>query len=124
VPDWPRATRALTADRGGFDLIVELGGEQTLPLSLRAIRPGGTIALIGVLSGLKLDASLGPVVTRQVRLQGVTVGHREGFEAMAAAIAQHRLRPVIGHRFPFEALREALEHLRAGSGLGKTVIGF
>lgn len=124
TPDWPRATRAITADRGGFDLIVELGGEQTLPLSLRAVRPGGTIALIGVLSGLKLDASLGPVVTRQVRLQGVTVGHREGFEAMAAAMAQHGLRPVIGRRFPFGALREALEHLRAGSTFGKIVIGF
>jgi len=124
TPDWTRATRDIVADRGGFDLIVELGGERTLPLSLRAIRPGGTIALIGVLSGLKLDASLGPVVTRQVRMQGVTVGHRAGFEAMAAAITQHGLRPVIGRRFPFEALREALEHLRTGAGFGKTVIRF
>ncbi len=122
--DWAKASRPITADRGGYDHIVELGGEKTLPLSLKAIRPGGTLSLIGVLSGLKLEASLGLVVTRQVRLQGITVGHREGFEAMLAAIAQHGLRPVIGESFAFEDLRGALEHLRGGTGFGKTVIGF
>ena len=122
--DWARASRPITADRGGFDPIIELGGEKTLPLSLKAVRPGGTISLIGVLSGLKLEASLGLVVTRQVRLQGITVGHREGFEAMLAAIAQHRLHPVVGESFGFEALHDALAHLRSGRGFGKTVIRF
>ena len=68
--DWARASRPITADRGGYDLIVELGGAATLPLSLRAVRPGGTLAMIGVLSGLEINASLGPIVARQVRLQG------------------------------------------------------
>lgn len=123
-PDWARALRPLTADRGGFDHILELGGEATLPLSLKAIRPGGTISLIGVLSGLNPSLALGAVVTRQVRLQGVTVGHREGFEAMCRAIAQHRIRPVIGQRFGFDDLHAALAHLKAGDGFGKTVIDF
>lgn len=124
TPDWARATREATADRGGFDAIVELGGAQTLPLSLRAIRPGGTIAMIGVLSGLELNASLGPIVTRQVRLQGVTVGHRDGFEAMLAAMAQTGLRPVLGEEFAFEELHAALDHLRGGDRFGKTLIRF
>ncbi|MEM6680182.1 MAG: NAD(P)-dependent alcohol dehydrogenase [Pseudomonadota bacterium] len=122
--DWAKASRPITAERGGYDQIIELGGEKTLPLSLKAIRPGGTISLIGVLSGLKLEASLGFFVTRQVRLQGITVGHREGFEAMLAAIAQHELRPVIAERFPFDGLRDALEHLRGGGSFGKIVIEF
>lgn len=122
--DWARASRAITFDRGGYDTIIELGGAKTLPLSLRAVRPGGTLAMIGVLSGLTIEASLGLIVARQVRLQGVTVGHRDGFEAMLAAMAQHRVRPVIGETFAFEELRTALEHLRAGGHFGKTVIGF
>ena len=122
--DWAKASREITADRGGYDHIVELGGERTLPLSLKAVRPGGTLSLIGVLSGLKLEASLGLVVTRQVRLQGITVGHREGFEAMCAAIRQHGLRPSIGARFAFEDLHAAFEHLRSGGGMGKTVLEF
>lgn len=122
--DWARASRDITAARGGYDLIVELGGAQTLPLSLRAIRPGGTIAMIGVLSGLTVEASLGPIVARQVRLQGVTVGHRQGFEAMLAAMEQHKLRPVIGTIFDFEDLHAALQHQRDSGHFGKTLIRF
>lgn len=122
--DWARASRPITADRGGYDNIVELGGAQTLPHALRAVRPGGTLSMIGVLSGLNIEASLGPIVARQVRLQGVTVGHRDGFEAMLAAMAQHRVRPVLGAEFAFEDLRAAMDHLRAGDHFGKTLIRF
>jgi len=122
--DWARASRDITADRGGYDNIIELGGAKTLPLSLRAVRPGGTLSMIGVLSGLNVEASLGLIVARQVRLQGVTVGHRDGFEAMLAAMARHEVRPVLGRTFAFEDLPAALEHLRAGGHFGKTLIGF
>lgn len=122
--NWARASRAITADRGGYDNIIELGGAKTLPLSLRAVRPGGTLSMIGVLSGINMEASLGLIVARQVRLQGVTVGHRDGFEAMLAAMAQHEVRPIIGKTFTFEQLKAALDHQQAGGYFGKTVIQF
>ncbi|MEP3333552.1 NAD(P)-dependent alcohol dehydrogenase [Sedimentitalea sp.] len=122
--DWARASRPITADRGGYDNIIELGGAKTLPLSLRAVRPGGTLSMIGVLSGLNIEASLGLIVARQVRLQGVTVGHRDGFEAMLRAMAQHEMRPVLGETFKFDQFKEALAHLRAGGHFGKTLIEF
>lgn len=122
--DWARASRAITADRGGFDNIIELGGAKTLPQSLRAVRPGGTLSMIGVLSGLNIEASLGPIVARQVRLQGVTVGHRDGFEAMLKAMAQHEVQPVLGESFAFEQLKDAMDHLRQGGHFGKTLIRF
>lgn len=124
TPDWARASRDITADSGGYDNIIELGGETTLPLSLRAVRPGGTISMIGVLTGLKLEASLGPIVARQVRLQGVTVGHRDGFEAMLRAMAQHQVRPVLGKTFAFKDLKAGMDHLRNGNSFGKTLIEF
>jgi NADPH:quinone reductase-like Zn-dependent oxidoreductase len=121
MPEWAKATREITAGRG-YDLIVELGGEKTLPQSLRCIRPGGTVAMIGVLSGATMSASLGLVVTRQVRLQGITVGHRDGFEAMLRAIAQHRLRPVVDRVFAFDELKEAMAYLKTGAQFGKICI--
>jgi NADPH:quinone reductase-like Zn-dependent oxidoreductase len=121
TPEWSRPAKEITGGRG-FDQIVELGGEKTLPQSLRAIRPGGTISMIGVLSGSALAAPLGLVVTRQVRLQGITVGHRDGFEAMLRAVAQHRLRPVIDRVFAFAQLPEALSHLKSGAHFGKICI--
>lgn len=121
TPEWGRAVRDL-AGGDGVDHIVEVGGQQTLPQSLRAIRPGGTISMIGVLSGPAMDARLGLVVTRQVRLQGITVGSRDGFEHMARAIGQHHMRPVIDRVFPFEELPQALAYLASGAHVGKICI--
>ncbi len=120
-PEWAKAIRPVTSGRG-YDLIVELGGEKTLPQSLRCVRAGGTIAMIGVLSGSAMATSLGYIVTRQVRLQGITVGHRDGFEAMAMAIDQHRVQPVVDRVFAFEELKEAMAYLKTGAQFGKVCI--
>ena len=120
-PEWAKATREFTQGRG-YDLIVELGGEQTLPQSLRCVRPGGTIAMIGILSGSGLETSLGYVITRQVRLQGITVGHRDGFEAMVRAIDLHKISPVIDRVFAFDELKDALAYLKSGAQFGKVCI--
>ena len=120
-PEWAKPAREITGGRG-FDHIVELGGEKTLPQSLRCIRPGGTLSMIGVLSGGVLAAPLGLVVTRQVRLQGITVGHRDGFEALMRAVDQHRLKPVIDRVFAFAELKEAMAYLKSGAQFGKICI--
>ncbi len=122
-PEWYRAVRDWAGD-DGVDHIVELGGPSTLPQSLRAVRPGGTLSMIGVLSGHTVEAQLGLIVTRQVRLQGITVGNRDGFEQMTRAIARHRLRPVLDRDFGFEELRPALDHLAAGAHFGKVTLNF
>ena len=124
TPDWSRAAREIAPERGGFDTIIELGGEATLAQSVKCIRVGGTIALIGVLSGLGPTLPLGAIVTRQIRLQGVTVGHRDGFEAMLTAMDHHRVRPVIGKSFGFAELKSALAGYGKADALGKTVIRF
>lgn len=121
TPDWARATREITAGRG-YDQVVEVGGEKTLAQSLRCIRPGGTISMIGVLSGSAMQASLGHVVTRQVRLQGVTVGSRDDFEQMCRAIEQHGVVPVIDRVYGFDELVPAFERLKSGAQFGKICI--
>jgi len=121
TPEWSKPARALTDGRG-FDHIVELGGEKTLPQSLRCIRPGGTLSMIGVLSGSSLATPLGLIITRQVRLQGITVGHRDGFEAMLRALEQHRGPVIVDRVFEFPALKEALAYLKSGAQFGKICI--
>ncbi len=121
TPDWGKAARAMAGGRG-VDHIVEVGGQGTLPQSLRAVRPGGTISMIGVLAGSTMDASLGMVVTRHVRLQGITVGSADGFREMTRAIALHAMRPVIDKVFAFAELHQALQHLASGKHFGKICI--
>src|SRR6266567_4249463 len=121
VPDWGRWARGLTAGRG-VDHVVEVGGGGTLAQSVRAVRVGGTISLIGVLGGAKPDFNLALVVMQNIRLQGVTVGSRDQFERMLAAVGAHTLRPVIDRVFPLEEIRAAIEHLGAGRHVGKVCI--
>ncbi len=116
--DWGKAAKGLTGGRG-VDQVIEVGGAGTLQHSLRAVRSGGTVSIIGVLSGTTTDVNLLPVLMQNVRLQGVIVGHRESFEAMNRAIALSEMRPVVDHVFPLKDARAAFEHMASGKHFGK-----
>jgi NADPH:quinone reductase-like Zn-dependent oxidoreductase len=123
-PEWYRELRKHAGGRAA-DLVVELGGEKSLDQSLRAVRVSGTVALIGVLSGGIAPLNLGRVVTQNVRLQGVTLGNRDMFEAMVRAIERHRLTPAIDtHRFAFDETRAAIAAIAEGRHFGKIVVEF
>jgi NADPH:quinone reductase-like Zn-dependent oxidoreductase len=120
VPDWGKAVRKYT--QHGVDHIIEVGGANTLQQSLKAIRTGGHISLIGVLSGVNSNINILPILMQQIRIQGVLVGHRESFEAMNRAIEQHQLRPVIDKIFAWQKSDEAFQHLASGQHFGKVCI--
>lgn len=119
TPAWGRAARE-QAGGDGVDHVVEVGGAATLPQTLRAVRTGA-ISLIGVVAGGG-EVNMGPIVTRQIRLQGITVGSRDGFEAMLRAVEQHRLRPVVDRVYGFDELHPALDYLASGAQFGKICI--
>jgi alcohol dehydrogenase len=121
VAEWGRRVVECTAGVGA-DLVVEVGGAQSLSQSLRAVRVGGAIALIGVLSGGRAELNLGPVVTRHVRMLGITVGSRDRLSEMIAAVAAKQIRPVIDRVFPLADISEALLYLKAGKHFGKVCI--
>jgi NADPH:quinone reductase-like Zn-dependent oxidoreductase len=121
VPDWGVKAREL-AGGDGVDLVVEVGGAGTLQQSLRAVRIGGRISLIGNLAGTTAEVPLTLIFMQRVSVLGILVGHRESFEAMNRAIAHHRLRPVIDRVFPLEDFRAVFEHLAEGRHFGKIVI--
>jgi NADPH:quinone reductase-like Zn-dependent oxidoreductase len=118
--DWDEKARELTGNHG-VDHIVELGGAGTLPKSLRAIRSGGRISLIGVLSG---GGEINPmaILMKCVCVQGIYVGSRAMFEAMNRAIGQQQLRPVVDRAFPFAEAPAAFRHLESGQHFGKVCI--
>jgi NADPH:quinone reductase-like Zn-dependent oxidoreductase len=123
-PDWHKQALALSDGRG-VDHIVDVGGADTLEKSTVAVRPSGSISVIGVLGGIAGEFNLGRVVTGNVRLQGVTVGSREMFENMSRAIEQHGIEPVLDDkRFAFEDLGPALLDLPKGDHFGKIVCEF
>jgi NADPH:quinone reductase-like Zn-dependent oxidoreductase len=119
--DWDKAVGRLTDGRGA-DAVVEVGGAGTLDKSLASVRVGGTVCLIGVLTGVAGPVNTASVLRRHVRVQGIYVGSREMFEEMNRAIAQHGLRPWIGKGFGFEEARAAYDYLSSGAHTGKVTI--
>ncbi len=118
-PDWEKWAKAQTGE--GVDLVVEVGGAGTLERSVKATRPGGRIALIGVLAGGKgFDPK--EMMMKGITLQGIYVGSRAMFEAMNSALTQHSIRPVVDRVFAFEAFGEAFRHLESAGHFGKVVI--
>ncbi len=108
----------------GVDHVVEVGGAGTLEQSLRAVRIGGTISIIGALSGAASRLNVLPILMQGVRLQGLLVGCRESFESMNRAISGNRMRPVVDRVFPFSDAPAAFQYMKSGAHLGKVCLAF
>ncbi len=120
TPDWDQEVLKLTGG-AGVDHIIEVGGPNTLAKSMLAIRPGGSIYVIGALGG---SGAIDPraINRKSIRLQGIHVGSREMFAAMNRASAHSRLKPVIDRVFDFADAKAAYLHQQSGGHLGKIVI--
>ncbi len=120
TPEWDKAAREFTGG-AGVDHVVEVGGAGTLPVSLKAIRRGGHIALIGVLSGSgEVDPRF--IFLKQARIQGIYVGSRRMFEDMNRALAASGMHPVVDRVFGFDEVHAAMAYLESGAHFGKVCI--
>lgn len=120
VPAWGERAREL-AGGAGVDHVVEVGGTGTFEQSVRAVRFGGTISVIGMLSRLG-TVNLTPIFMRNLRVQGVMVGSRAMFERMNRALSAGTVRPVIDSVFEFDRVPDAFARLASGAHFGKIVI--
>lgn len=119
-PDWDRWALEQTGGEGA-DLVVEVGGSGTLQRSLKAVRFGGTIAQVGVLSGAAEPLAIPLVLHKMARIHGIYVGSRRDFVEMNRAVSLAQLRPV-GEEFHWTQAREVLERMEEGSHFGKLVL--
>lgn len=118
-PDWEKTVLDMTGGLG-VDHVVEVGGSGTVERSVEAVRVGGTIGMIGVLTQGTLNATA--VMRKSIRLQGIYVGSRCMFENMNKAIAAHEMRPVVDRTFPLEDASAAFHCMDQAGHFGKIVI--
>lgn len=122
-PDWGDQARAWTGGRG-VDHVVEVGGAGTLAQSIAAVRIGGHIALIGVLTGHAGEVPTTAFMLKQARLQGLIVGNRREQVEFVRAIDSIGLKPVIDRSFPLEKIADAFRHEESGRHFGKICLEF
>jgi len=120
-PDWEKEVFRLT-EKSGADHVIEVGGADTFPRSLRAVAMGGTISVIGGVSGFTTEVALRDILGKSALIRGIFVGSREMFAAMNRAISQHKLKPVVDRVFPFSEAPAAYRHQESGAHLGKVVV--
>jgi len=123
TPDWGKQVIELT-DGVGVDHVIEVGGAGTLNQSLRAVRHGGQISLIGVLTGGSGEITTASILMKNVRVQGIYVGSRQMFENMNRAIAFNKIQPVCDRVFEFHQAPAALKYMESGAHFGKICIRF
>ncbi|WP_159348529.1 zinc-dependent alcohol dehydrogenase family protein [Roseomonas harenae] len=116
--NWGARARELTGGRG-VDHVVEVGGPGTLARSIEAVRVGGHISLIGVLTGRAGEVPTGALMAKQARLQGLIVGNRRQQQDFVRALEGGALRPVIDRNFRLEELADAFRYEESGGHFGK-----
>ena len=118
-PDWEAGVLELTSGNG-VDHTVEVGGAGTLEKSIAATKVGGSIGLIGVLTGGQINPTA--IMRKSIKLQGIYVGNRKMFDDMNQAIVDHSMRPVIDKVVDFEDAKDAFSEMRNANHFGKIVI--
>ncbi len=124
--DRAAALGAVTVEPGGrlperVDLVVETVGRATWEHSLRALRPGGTIAVSGATSG-DPPAGLARLFWRGLTVVGTTMGSRVELEALCRLVESAGLSPVIDSTWPLDGAADALARLEGGEAFGKVVV--
>ncbi len=120
------------AERGPFDVVLELVGAPNMPDNLQALATGGRIAVIGVSAGATSELNLLALMGKRARIHGSTLRARPlEQKALTARALEHEVLPLfeqgvlrvpIAETFALEQAAAAYERFAAGGKLGKVVL--
>ncbi len=116
-PQWSEQVMKLTGGHGA-DLVVDVGGRESLEQSVKSLAYGGMLSIVGGLSGYDGSISSLGLLNKTASARGVYVGSRVDYQRMSAFIDEHQLHPVIDKVFPLDQFDAALQHLRDGNPIG------
>jgi NADPH:quinone reductase-like Zn-dependent oxidoreductase len=122
VAEWGKAAADWAG--GGVDHVVEVGGKDTFLQSIEAARVGGTILVIGVLSGFAQQVAIPSLFGKNLHVIGLSVGSRRMFENMVSAIGHNHIKPVVDRTFGFTEVPDALRLMQRAGHFGKIAIEF
>ncbi|OSC31588.1 oxidoreductase [Mycobacterium vulneris] len=118
---WPEHALATSPDKAGFDLILDPVGRWNE--SLRALRPGGRLVVLGANAAQTADIDIRRFYFGQFDLLGTTMGSRRDFAGLLEMFDRYSVRaPAIDREFPLDRAAEAHEHLEHGRAFGKCVL--
>jgi NADPH:quinone reductase-like Zn-dependent oxidoreductase len=117
--DW---AKTLSADSGGFDVILDSASGAGFNHLLDVAKPGGRIVFFGATTGPVPELATRKVFWKQLSLLGTTMGSPDDFNGMVATTEQHGIRPVISEVFPLAKAADAFALMARGGQFGKIVL--
>ena len=119
--NWDEEIKTLTLGEG-VNHVIEVGGGGTLTTSMNALSHGGTVSLIGRLTGTENKIDPRPIVAKGLTVNGIYVGSVSMLQRMCRTIETKDVKPIIDRSFDYRDVAEAYDYLRSGTHFGKVVI--
>jgi NADPH:quinone reductase-like Zn-dependent oxidoreductase len=113
TPAWDKEVLALTGGRGA-DLVLETVGPETFERSVNAVAYGGTLFVIGFVSGTRGEVDLLPIIVKALNVQGNNTGSVADLRDVARAIAASGIKPVVDQTFALDETAQAYSRLATG----------
>ncbi|HEY3140739.1 MAG TPA: zinc-binding dehydrogenase [Acidimicrobiales bacterium] len=103
------------------DVVIESVGPATWDRSIRALKPGGRLAVCGGTSGQSVELNLPRLFFKQIEIIGSTMGSYQEFDQVTELVAQG-LPVIVDEVFDLADYPAALARLDEGAQLGKIVL--
>lgn len=112
-PKWGAEVREVTPQERGFDIIIDVGGNETLPQSLTSVRTDGIILVIG---GVGSAADVVPMFSALLHtciIRGILAGSRTQLRELVKFIDDNNIRPAVDDAvFELAEAKEAYRRLK------------
>jgi NADPH2:quinone reductase len=129
--DGPWKDEALELTGGGVDLVLDPVGGDRFTDSLRSLREGGRVVVVGFTGGSIPEVKVNRLLLKNTEVIGAGWGayvmpkpgvNREIGSALEALILSGAIQPVVGERFPLEQAADALRAIDERRATGKVVL--
>ncbi|TFL05146.1 alcohol dehydrogenase superfamily protein [Pterulicium gracile] len=123
TPNWDEEVLRITKGKG-VDHVIEVGGAGTLERSLKSVKIGGSVDIIGIISASETPPAnvVGLVMVNAIHMRGILIGSVDQFRDMNRLLSAHKIKPVVDKVFEFEQAVDAYKYLESQKHVGKVVI--
>ncbi|AMM20672.1 NADPH:quinone reductase [Frondihabitans sp. PAMC 28766] len=128
--DWLAEVKELTGGHG-VDVVFDPVGGDRFTDSLRALRTGGTLVVIGFVGGLIPTVKVNRLLLRNLRVTGISMDTMDAEypgtlrlvrDSVQALLDEGRIHPIVGATYPMAQADDALHALEQRSTFGKVVV--
>lgn len=121
-PDLDFSNEVREISGGGVDLVLEILGTKSLANSIRSVRRGGEVIVIGNITASHLDLNPALLILKEISLVGSAHGSLDDLAHVMNLVQRGTVRPIIHQTFPRAEAEEAHEMVQSRDSMGRVVL--